>query len=64
MTDADLPITTDDKAAIEDLPFLEVIGCLWWLARMTRLDIFVALQRASHWVAKPSMKLAVVSAHT
>jgi len=24
---------------------------------MTRLDIFIALQRASHWVAKPSVKL-------
>ena len=42
---------------IVDLPFLELIGCLWWLAQMTRLDIFVALQRASHWVSKPSLKL-------
>ena len=57
MTDEDLPTTTEAKQAIEDLPFLELIGCLWWLAQMTRLDIFVALQRASHWVAKPSLKL-------
>src|SRR3954464_4872224 len=37
--------------------FLELIGCLWWLAQMTRLDIFLALQKASHWVSKPSTKL-------
>jgi len=43
--------------AVQELPFYEVIGCLWWLAQMTRLDIFVALQRASHWVSKPSFKL-------
>ena len=30
---------------------------LWWLAQNTRLDIFVALQRSSKWVARPSPKL-------
>ena len=39
------------------MPFLELIGCLWWLAQMTRPDIFVALQQASKWVARPSAKL-------
>ena len=57
MSESDLPSTPAECKEIEDLPFLELIGCLWWLAQMTRLDIFVALQRASHWVAKPSMKL-------
>ena len=38
-------------------PVLELIGCLWWLAQITRLDIFVALQRASQWASKPSRKL-------
>ena len=57
MTEEDVPTTPEELKEIEDLPFLELIGCLWWLAQMTRLDIFVALQRASHWVAKPSLKL-------
>ena len=57
MQEADLPTSPEDKQAVQELPFYEVIGCLWWLAQMTRLDIFVALQRASHWVSKPSFKL-------
>ncbi len=57
MEEADLPNSETQLEEIKDLPFLELIGCLWWLAQMTRVDIFVALQRASHWVAKPSMKL-------
>jgi hypothetical protein len=57
MDESDLPTSPVDHENIQDLPFLELIGCLWWLAQMTRLDIFVALQRASHWVAKPSLKL-------
>ena len=36
------------------LPFQELI---WWLAQMTRPDIFVALQKASQWVNKPTPKL-------
>jgi hypothetical protein len=57
MSEEDLPVSQEQKDEIKDLPFLELIGCLWWLAQMTRLDIFVALQRASHWVSKPSIKL-------
>ena len=57
MTEEDVPTTSEGLKEIEGLPFLELIGCLWWLAQMTRLDIFVALQRASHWVARPSPKL-------
>src|SRR5206468_11841190 len=57
MVEMDIPATPAQKAEIEHLPFLELIGCLWWLAQTTRLDIFVALQRASQWVAKPSPKL-------
>ena len=33
MSDADLPTTSEALQEIADLPFLEVIGCLWWLAR-------------------------------
>ena len=54
MEEEDLPVTSVQLEEIKDLPFLELIGCLWWLAQITRVDIFVALQRASHWVAKPS----------
>ena len=57
LSEEDLPTTEAQREEIKDLPFLELIGCLWWLAQMTRIDIFVALQRASHWVSKPSAKL-------
>ena len=57
MDEADLPVTAKQLDEIKELPFLELIGCCWWLAQMTRLDIFVAVQRASQWVARPSMKL-------
>ena len=32
MTEADLPATPEAHLEIADLRFLEVIGCLWWLA--------------------------------
>ena len=54
ITEADLPTTELEVAEVKALPFQELIGCLWWLAQMTRLDIFLALQKASHWVSKPS----------
>lgn len=57
MLPIDLPETPAQVEEVADLPFLELIGCMWWLAQMSRLDIFVALQRASKWVAKPSAKL-------
>jgi hypothetical protein len=33
MTEADLPVTPQQLEAIADLPFLELIGCCWWLAQ-------------------------------
>jgi hypothetical protein len=57
ISEADLPSSQIQVNEIKDLPFLELIGCLWWLAQNTRLDIFVALQRASKWTSKPSAKL-------
>lgn len=57
MRESDCPTTPDAQREIADLPFLELIGCLWWLVQMTRPDVFVALQQASKWVAKPSAKL-------
>ena len=32
MSESDLPSTPAECKEIEDLPFLELIGCLWWLA--------------------------------
>lgn len=57
MTGDDMPKTDEERATLAGHPFYEIIGCLWWLAQMTRPDIFVALQRASKWVTKPSAKL-------
>ena len=57
MTEEDLPKTQAEVEEASRLPVLELIGCLWWLAQITRLDIFVALQRASQWASKPSRKL-------
>ncbi len=48
MAEEDLLSTADEQKTVADLPFLELIGCLWWLAQMTRPDIFVALQQASN----------------
>lgn len=57
MREQDCPSTPEEQKEVADLPYLELIGCLWWLAQMTRPDIFVALQQASKWVARPSAKL-------
>ena len=38
-------------------PFYEAVGCLWWLANISRLDIYTAVSRASKYVAKLSTKL-------
>jgi len=57
MDDTDLPVTDADKKQCEAMPVMELVGCLWWLAQMTRPDIFIALQQASKWTTKPSAKL-------
>jgi len=50
ITEEDLPSTVAQLEEVKGLPFQELIGCLWWLAQM-------ALQKAFHWVSKPSAKL-------
>ena len=57
MTAEDLIVSPENSSAIKDLPIREVIGCLWWLVRMTRLDMNLATQQASRYQDKPSMKL-------
>jgi hypothetical protein len=37
MVEEDLPVSQTQLEEIKDLPFLELIGCLWWLAQMSRL---------------------------
>ena len=48
MSESDCPVTTGQSEEIADLPFLKLIGCLWWLAQMSRLDhrsVSVAIRR-------------------
>ena len=37
MSESDCPVTTGQSEEIADLPFLELIGCLSWLAQWTSL---------------------------
>ena len=48
MTEEDLPTTEEAKLQVADLPFLEVIGSLWWLAQMTRLTSSLPYNAPSH----------------
>ena len=58
MLPEDLPKNEDDIALLHLLhPFYEAIGCLWWLANISRPDIYLAVQRAAKYVSKPSKKL-------
>jgi len=57
ITEADMPTDAAEQKRVAELPVMELVGCLWWLAQMTRPDIYVALQKASKWVARPSDKL-------
>ena len=57
LCETDLPKTTEDKRAVEQFPFQEIIGSLWWLVGMTRPDIAVATQKAAKWATKGSIHL-------
>ena len=43
MTEADLPVSENDKAKAAKFPFHQVIGKLWWLALISRPDIVFAV---------------------
>ena len=50
----------DEKEAVAmhaAYPFYEAVGCLWWLANISRPDIYLAVHRAAKYVSKPSKKL-------
>ena len=57
MTPEDLIVSPEDIATLNELPIREIIGCLWWLSWMTRVDLNLATQQASRYQDKPSMKL-------
>ena len=58
MLPEDLPKNEDEIAKMHLLhPFYEAIGCLWWLANISRPDIYLAVHRAAKYVSKPSKKL-------
>lgn len=58
MTDDDLPKSEGEVTSMHEAhPFYEAIGCLWWLANISRPDIYLAVFRASQFVSKPSKKL-------
>jgi hypothetical protein len=52
MTDQD---NLDDE--VKDYPFQSDIGSMWWLANISRPDIFFAVHRCSVWQNRPSRKL-------
>ena len=57
MLQEDLEMRDEDKEALSKLPIREIIGCCWWLAKMTRGDICFATQQVSRYQSKPSFKL-------
>ena len=57
MTPEDFVVTNEDEESLSKLPIKELIGCFWWLAKMTRGDICIATQQASRNQSKPSFKL-------
>ena len=57
MLPEDLEMRDEDKEALSKLPIREIIGCCWWLVKMTRADICLATQQVSRYQSKPSFKL-------
>jgi hypothetical protein len=57
MSEEDLPQTASEKAEVSKLTFREDIGSLFWIASISRPDIYFAVHRASKWQNKPSLKL-------
>ena len=47
----------DREQFLKEWPIYEAIGCLWWIATISRVDIMTALHTASQFVCKPSKKL-------
>jgi hypothetical protein len=54
ISDDDLPKTEEGKKLAEKLPVRNVIGRLWWLALISRPDIYCALHKCAIWQNKPN----------
>jgi hypothetical protein len=54
ISEDDLPKTEEGKKVAEKLPVRNVIGRLWWLALISRPDIYCALHKCAIWQNKPS----------
>lgn len=56
---SDVNMTQDDVLddEIRDYPFQSDIGSMWWLANISRPDIFFAVHRCAVWQNRPSRKL-------
>jgi hypothetical protein len=48
------PLSPADAAYMEDVPYREAVGALWWIARCTRFDVFRAVQQVSQFVDHPT----------
>ena len=57
LTEEDLPVSAQDKADVENFPFHQIIGKLWWIALISRPDIVYAVHRCAVWQNRPSQKL-------
>ena len=57
ITEADLPVTEEDKHEVAQFPFYSIVGKLWWLALISRPDIVFAVHRCACWQNRPSKKL-------
>ena len=58
MSEEDTPKDSEETAKLHaQYPYYEAIECLWWLAKISRSDIYFAVFQASQCVAKPSKKL-------
>ena len=47
------PATAKERAAMDDVPYREAVGCLLWLATNTRPDIAFAVHQVARCVADP-----------
>jgi hypothetical protein len=54
----DLAMTPSEEWGGVVKNFQSDIGSFWWLAQISRPDIYYAVHRASKWATKPSKKLA------
>ena len=57
ITEKDLPVTEEDKKVAASMPVRNLIGKLWWVARVSRPDIVCALHKCAVWQNRPSQKL-------